>query len=233
MNNFRDIGCENVRKGLLFRGTECGSLTEEDKELLFKQCDIKTIVDLRSPQEVEEKKDAEIPGVKIINIPLLSIEEMSVAVQGQFPDVVASYRAAVNRTKKETWTQIFDVLLNKGEGAIFFHCTQGKDRTGIVVAVILAALGVSKQAIYDDYLLTNKTATMPEQYRQYAETMPDEIRKLFNGLFFVDQDFLEEAFREIERQFGSLEGFLSECCSLDQRKLRLLKEKYTNDICAD
>lgn len=228
MNNFRDIGCENVRKGLLFRGAECCALTNEDKELLFDRCGIRTIIDLRSAQEVEAKKDDETPSVRVINVPLLSIEEMSATVQGQFPDVVASYRASVNRKKKEVWTQIFDALLNNDEGAILFHCTQGKDRTGIVVAVVLAALGASKQTIYDDYLLTNKTATMPEQYRQYAETMPDEVRKLFNGLFFVDQDFLEEAFWEIDREFGSLEGFLGECCSLDETKLIRLKQKYAN-----
>ena len=226
MNNFRDFGYAPAVTGKLYRGAEFGELNSEDRELLFHQFGITTVVDLRSMEEREAKKDVEVAGVRNMSVPLLSVEEMSVMVEGQFPDVSASYRATVSKDKQDVWTKIFDTLLAQEEGGILFHCTQGKDRTGIVVAVILTALGVDKETIIHDYLLTNQTASMPEQYRPFAESMPAEIHKLFNALFYVNQDYLELAFEEMERQFGSVERFLTECCGLDESKMKLLRGKY-------
>ena len=225
MNNFRDLGCSGIRKGKVFRGAEYSVLTKEDQALLFDHYGIKTVIDLRSPQELEEKKDVEVTGVEVINVPLLTIEEMSEMVQGQFPNVLASYRKAVNKQKKNVWSRIFDIFLNN-DGPILFHCSQGKDRTGIVAAIFLRALGIDQEKVIQDYLKTNESASMPAEYRQFAETLPPDIRKLFNGLFYVDQDFLKEAFREIDKQFGSLDGFLAENCSLNKEKRKALLDKY-------
>ena len=226
MNNFRDIGYQNIHRGLLFRGCELSDLPQDDEELLFGSCGIKTVIDLRSVEEVDAKKDSVISDVQVINIPLLTIAEMSEMVQGQFPDVAAAYRNAVKPEKKPLWTQIFEILLDEQSGPILIHCTQGKDRTGIVVAIILSALGLDKSVIYEDYERTNTFASMPAEYRAYAETMPEDIRKLFEGLFFVNRDFLEESFLEIDKQFGSLDGFLRQCCSLNDDKLMSIRQKY-------
>ena len=226
MNNFRDIGYPPLAKGKLFRGCEFSDLSNEDRDFCFQACNIKTVIDLRSAEEVKDKKDAEVPGVQIINIPLLEIEEMSETVQGQFPNVLAAYRHAVNPKKKPLWSKIFEVLRNNEDGAILFHCTQGKDRTGIVVAIVLLALGVDKEIVLQDYLKTNENLSVLAEYLPYMETMPEDIRKLFQGLFLVDGDFLAEAFSEIEKQYGSLNRFYSECCSLDENKLTTLKTKY-------
>ena len=226
MNNFRDFGYKNIKKGMLFRGSELSEISEEDKNLLFIRNDIKVVIDLRSTQEVEDKKDITFPGVKIFNIPLLTIEEMSDTVQDQFPNVLSCYKNAVSKGKKNVWSTIFKVLLENENGAVMFHCTQGKDRTGIVVAIVLYALGIDKDTIYQDYLLTNKYVSMPDEYRSYLEMMPSETAKLFKGLFFVDKDFLKESFLEIDRQYGSIDKFFKECCSLDKNDLLLLKSKY-------
>ena len=226
MNNFRDFGYPPLKQGLLFRGGELSQLSDEDRDLLFIAKNIKTIIDLRSPEECAEKADAAVPGVWNVNIPLLTIADMSETVQGQFPDVLASYRRAVSREKKPLWSKIFEVLLNSKDGAVFFHCTQGKDRTGLVAAIVLHALGVKEEAIFQDYLKTNENLSMPAEYQEYAKAMPEEISKLFRGLFLVDESFLAEAFAEIERQCGSLDGFLKECCSLDEEKLVILRTKY-------
>ena len=226
MTNFRDIGYSPLAKGKLFRGTELSQLSEEDRNDLFLANNIKIIIDLRTPDECAEKKDAEIPGVKNINIPLLELEDMSETVQGQFPNILPAYRHAVSLNKKPQWSKIFEVLLENEAGATYFHCTQGKDRTGIVAAIILSALGVDEETICQDYLKTNENLSMPAEYRQYAEAMPEEIRKLFCGLFLVDKDFLAETFSEIKKQYGSMNEFLAQCCSLDEEKLAALKSKY-------
>ena len=226
MKNERDIGYGNIRKGVLFRGEQLVELSREDKDRLFKKDGIKTVIDLRAPEELEENPDADIPGVKNINLPLLTIGEMSELIQGRFPNVPGCYRRAVSPEKKAFWTKLFEILLENEEGAILFHCSQGKDRTGIVAAAILSALGASHDVILQDYLATNEHASMPDEYRQYAQTLPEDLRKIFMGLFFVDADFLKESFDEINKQFGSMDAFLRENGGLDAEKLAKLKAKY-------
>ena len=225
MKNFRDFAYGNLVKGKLFRGPQLVELEREDKELLFGQCGITTVVDLRASEEVIENPDADVLGVENVNIPLLSIPEMSQMVDNRFPDIPTSYKTAVHLEKSRVWTEIFAVLLEK-EGGILFHCSQGKDRTGIVVAAILLALGVDMETILKDYLLTNESLSMPDEYRQYADTLPAETRKLFMGLFFVDKDFLEGAFAEMDRVYGNVDGFLTQCCQLDEEKRERLKAKF-------
>ena len=225
MINFRDFAYGHLVKGKLFRGPQLVELEREDKELLFGQCGIATVVDLRAPEEVMENPDADIPGVENINVPLLSIPEMSQMVVNRFPDIPTSYKIAVQPEKSRVWTRIFTVLLEK-EGGILFHCSQGKDRTGIVIAVILSALGIDRKTIFQDYLQTNESLSIPEEYRQYAETLSPEMRKLFMGLFLVDKDFLDGTFAEMDRLYGGVEGFLQQCCLLDEEKLAKLKAKF-------
>ncbi len=225
MNNFRDFAYLNLRKGKLFRGSQLVELSREDKELLFGQCGIATVVDLRAPEEVAENLDASIPGVDNINLPLLSIAEMSEMIDGRLPDVPGCYRKAVQIEKKGVWARIFDVLLQK-EGGILFHCSQGKDRTGIVVAAILSALGIDRDTIFEDYLRTNESLSMPEEYKEYAKSLPAELQKVFAGLFLVDKDFLQGAFDEIEKLYGGMNGFLKDCCGLDETKFADLKAKF-------
>ena len=229
MNNFRDIGYSNVKKGMLFRGGEISCLSNEDRDFLTKKCHIKTIIDLRTIEELNEKSDEIIEGVKNLHMPLLNREDMTLTPQ-QLPDMFDCYRKVVGRNKKDFWTKLFDVLLDNNDGAIMYHCTQGKDRTGIITAIILSALGVDRNIIFDDYLLTNKFMSMPDEYKKYEEGMPEEVLKIFHGLFFVDKDFLDETFKEINVLYGSTDNFLEECCSLDKTKLERLKAKYLAKI---
>lgn len=225
MKNFRDFAYDGLKTGLLYRGPQLVELSREDKELLFGKCGIATVIDLRAPEEVEENPDADIPGVENINLPLLTIPEMSEMVESRYPNVPHSYALAVRPEKKGIWTRVFDVLLEK-EGGILLHCSQGKDRTGIVAAVILSALGLSKETVFKDYLLTNESLSMPDEYRQYADTLPPETKKLFMGLFFADQDFLLGAFDEIEKVYGGFDNFLLEACGLTEDKKARLLSKY-------
>ena len=210
---------------MIFRGGELSSLSLEDQELLSKKCNIKTIIDLRTIEEYNEKRDVEIGGIKNIHMPLLNREDMTLTPQ-QLPDMFDAYRKVIGKNKKEFWTKLFDILLDNENGAIMYHCTQGKDRTGVVTAVILSALGVNRNTIFEDYLLTNKFMSMPDEYKKYEEGMPEEVLKIFRGLFFVNQEFLEETFKEIDSLYGSMDNFLEECCSLDKTKLERLKAKY-------
>ena len=235
MRNFREIESKVLKKGLLFRGESLYKLPSKYQKLLLNDFHIKVVIDLRTNQEHDSQKDIELPGVKYFHIPLITMEEMgassteeaqaSASANQKLPDMFKYYRLFVNENRKEAWTKIFNILLEE-DGPIMFHCTQGKDRTGIVAAVLLTLLWASKEEIYDDYLLTNSHIHIPLQYKVYSLKFKGELRKKFMGLFQADKDLLDTSFKEIDTLYGSIDNFYKEICSLDESKIEKFKEKY-------
>ena len=236
MKNFRDFAYLNVKKGILFRGSYLYHLSRKDRKLLFETNNIKTVIDLRSTQEHDDKKDAVPPGIAYYHLPLITLEEMGTTSEKEgkkkilrekkMPDIFDYYRKLVSRDRKESWTKIFEILLNNDRSGIYFHCTAGKDRTGIVAAVILTLLGIDKETIYKDYMLTNNDPAIPLSYRIFSLTFAREFRKTFLEYFKAKEEYLDEAFNEIDRVYGSIDNFYTECCSLDDEKIAKFKEKY-------
>lgn len=236
MKNFRCIAYSNVKDGLLYRGESIYHLSGKDRKYLLDECNIKTIIDLRTNQERADKPDKDLPGVINIHLPMITMEEMGVSSEKQLksdvlknhklPDILEYYRRLVSPARKDVWTKIFEILLDNNGSGIFFHCTVGKDRTGVVSAVILSALGVDKEAIYKDYLETNDHPVIPFAYKVFARFLDKEFRKEFMEYFSAKKEYIDAAFEEIDHSYGSMDGFLRECCNMDGDKLKALKEKY-------
>ncbi len=236
MKNFRIIDYSYIKHGLLSRGEALHHLSKKDKKMLLDECHLKTVIDLRTRQEHEEKPNKIIPGVNYIHLPIITMEEMGAsseeegkektAKSQQLPDIFDYYRKMVSPDKKEKWSQIFDILLNNNDGGIYFHCTVGKDRTGMVIAIILTALGIDKETIYKDYLLTNEHPIIPFKYKLFALSLKKEVRKGFWEYFKAHKEYLDTAFHFIDITYGNVDNFFKECCSLDEKKIYKLKEIF-------
>lgn len=74
MKNFRDFGCSNVKKGIFLRGESLDKLSNKDRKMLVNKYHLKVVVDLRTTQEHDDKKDKYIPSVSNIHIPLIKLE---------------------------------------------------------------------------------------------------------------------------------------------------------------
>ena len=118
------------------------------------------------------------------------------------------------------------MLLQNVDGAILFHCTSGKDRTGIVSAIILTALGIDKETIYYDYLLTNKHPIIPLKYRIRAIFLKKDAKKKMMDNFTIKKEYLDTAYEQIDSEYASFDNFLEDCCKVDCEKRTKLKNKY-------
>lgn len=224
MKNFRELSYGNIKKGMLFRSEVLNNLSDEDQSLLINS-GVKTIVDLRGPDERSIKADIPIKGIESISIPLSVIgDARSIVYRGlTLPSLIDCYHQLVALDIKEAWSKIFDVLL-KNSGGVLFHCSQGKDRTGVVSAVILSALGIDKETTFADYLKTNERPVFSGNH-----DLPKEVQEILADYFSAKEEYLKAALDYIDEQYGSIEGFLKKCCSLDDSKIAAFRNKYLNN----
>ncbi|MFE9995071.1 tyrosine-protein phosphatase [Streptomyces avermitilis] len=165
LHNFRDLGGYTtadgraVRWGRLFRSDSLGKLTGEEWER-FLALGIGTVIDLRYPWEIDAK--GRIPEHPAFTYHNLSIEHRPYDQAGLGPDVetgpflAEKYMEVAHDGIKEL-RQVVEVIAavaTSTDESVVFHCASGKDRTGLVAALVLALLGVPESQIIEDFTLT-------------------------------------------------------------------------------
>jgi len=237
--NVRDICYGDIKEKHLLRSAVLSDLSEDDIRILTKTYHLKTVIDLRTEEE-RAVPDVEIPGVKNIPISLLAaatqgithemtLEEKMAFYQENLPDLADLYKVMVYPNTKPQWQQIFDIFLNNEEGAILWHCAEGKDRCGLVSAMIEYCLGIDMKTIMADYLMTNEVAEgrarmMYELVMEYEGDL-EKAQHTYDE-YVAKEEYLNGAFDYIYETYGSIDNFLKEICGVDEAKRELLKKKY-------
>lgn len=217
VSNFRDFGGLKARDGVsvaarrLFRSANPARITPEGAAQLAR-LGIATIVDLRGVAE-RTKALADLGGAPIAvratpiepktSVKLRAMLSEPGVQAAQIRDLmIDSYRGYVNDAAP-AFGAAFHAILAETDGALLVHCTAGKDRTGFVVAVLQAALGVSHDAILADYLATNRHWDRASA----AGHVPMESDAV-EPVLVADADYLAAAFEEIEKRDGDALAFL-------------------------
>lgn len=160
--NFRDAGGyrtgdgRTVRCGRLYRSDSLGKLSGQDREL-FRALAVRTVLDLRHPHEVEAR--GRIPDGDGIGYHNISVEHRPYDQAALGPDVepgrfLADRYAELTLDGAAEIRQALDLLAAEGSAPVVIHCAAGKDRTGVLTALVLALLGVADDDIVADYALT-------------------------------------------------------------------------------
>ena len=244
--NFRDIGGYSagdgrvIRNGHVFRTGVLCYLTESDGVRL-KTLGVRRIFDLRRASERKQEPTC-WPDTSVISHTWDDGPEppsvMRIAKGKE--DSVGGMRAAMIALYEAlpTWMapRIRDFLKAIGERQtpIVIHCAAGKDRTGIAVATLLHALGVSREDILRDYLLTNEVANLETFWTSRQGTqlgVSDETQKLSEiaiakrrALLTADADYLEAAFSQMTREYGSIDAYLERALEVTPTARERLQE---------
>jgi protein-tyrosine phosphatase len=229
--NFRDLGGmqtkngKRVKWGKLFRGDELYMLTEKDLKYLS-SIPLISIVDFRSSEEIKAAPDKNPTSVKR-NYPLsispgnLSAFGNSLGINTVTSSKVDTMMMELNKLLVSDSASIrqykifFTLLQDESHIPLLYHCTAGKDRTGMATALILFALGVEEETILNDYLLSNtylepKYALMKANYPAMAPAL--EAKK----------EFILAGLQKIEDEHGSIESYLQKVLDVDVHKMREL-----------
>ena len=236
IQNFRDLGGypsyphhKFVRWGMLYRSGEINRLRKGSLKKL-KNLGIRTIIDLRSPEEKMELSKSLEKNFSVVSIPIATgnMEQIINGVQDRSIRSDTVYRI-VERMNRELITKyaaqyrkVFDLLLNEDNYPVVIHCSSGKGRTGIVSALILACLDVNEDKIMEDYRLSNDYFNIPRATR-YAYNLPVRSQEAITTLFSAREDFLNAAKEEAERQYGNIKTYLREGIGLSKQEMKHLR----------
>ena len=249
-NNTRDLGGYITTNGKyilpqrLLRSGDLYHLSNADKELLVNEYKLKTVIDLRSDAEREERPDTILKGVEYYHVPVfeeelagISRENISirnaVSAMGDSPSdfLLKQYEKFVtDQMCVKQYAKFFNILLHHEHGAILWHCSAGKDRAGIATALLMSALGVSRKMIREDYKNSNRYLAEDKEYViRYLETktiVDGRILELVSAMYGVQEAYLNKVFKTIDERYGSMSQFLRKQMYLTPRSIDELKKKY-------
>lgn len=232
-SNFRDLGGyptkdkKQVKWGHIYRSADVSKLTANDLQTL-ENLHLATVCDLRGPDELKTSPDKLPTGVNYINLPAGSEKiqsNMNLATINRDSMMRAVY--AQTSHLKAKYKPMFDQLLAlPSDKSLMFHCTAGKDRTGIGAALVLSALGVQKKYILADYAATNVfwKDTREKMLKAMAKSGMSETS--LKAMLDANPAYIETFFSSIDKQYGSMKKFLTKEMELTPEKIQQLKTLY-------
>lgn len=234
LGGLRAAGGRVTRPGLLFRTAGLFPASEGDLARLAGEYGIRHVFDFRDLTEVERQPDPELPGAERHLIPVLPAlpggEELR--LEGKSPqDVLEVFRRmylifAQDDVCADAYRRFFRILVENAGQPVLWHCTQGKDRTGVAALLLLTALGVSERDILDDYYLSN-TGLQCEYQALIESGMDSERLALMRMVLFVQSECIGDYLQSLERGFGGTEGYLRTRLGLTDADFAALREGYT------
>lgn len=228
--NYRDMGGlrtkegRYVKWGKVFRSDDMHNLTPADLSYLS-SIPIVSVVDFRSGPEIQADPD-KIPGSAkghyIYSITPGDLRKL--ATSGKLPDKEQMIKAmedinvllVTDKDAVEQYRKFFGLLQDEEKIPLLFHCTAGKDRTGMATALFLASLGVDEEIIMEDYLSSN--AYLGDKYGKLAAQYP-----ALEPLLTVNKEYLQAGLDRIRQDYGSVEEYLTGTLGVDTGKM---KEMY-------
>jgi len=114
---------------------------------------------------------------------------------------------------QKQYREFFQILMEEENTPLLFHCSAGKDRTGLGAALFLSALGVNREVIYQDYLLTNEC--LKDKYAVLIESVP-----LLAPILEARLEYIQAAFDIIDSEYGGTESYLTHYLDADLEKMR-------------
>ncbi|WP_203639751.1 tyrosine-protein phosphatase [Levilactobacillus wangkuiensis] len=236
--NVRDLGGYRTKTGktvkahVLLRAAALNKLTKADVQKLKKTYHVRTDIDLRSKAEAAKDPDVKMSGVNYVFDPVVKDVSQQFSLTSKDGNKVMQdgYKAMVMTKQGQTaYKKMFKVLLKNPKGqAVLWHCTAGKDRTGVGTALVLSALGVNRKTVMNDYLLSNKylAASNKAAIQQLKAKGADAATiKMMTDMMSVKKSYLNAAFSAIDKKYGSVDKYLQKGLGLtkaDQTKLQKL-----------
>ena len=257
LGNARELGGyvshdgRKVKRGVLLRSAKPIGASAADLERLKNEYNLHTITDFRMSYEREAEPNPKIDGVTDVWCPIIdedmisanvnsssesaksmtTFERLKIAVDnGIVTDKMYVVFLSLEQGKKG-YSEFFRQLLALPEGkSLLFHCTQGKDRTGVGAMLILSALGVDEDTIMQDYMLTNifNAGLIEKEKKMLAQyNLSDAaLQKYLSVMDQVNPQYMQNAFDYLKENYGSVKGYITKELGVTEKYIGKLKNKF-------
>lgn len=237
-----------VKRGKLFRSGSLFKASAKELALLHDEFNLVRVFDFRTSFELDHTPDRPVNGARYLWLPAFDEDKMTMAKMALPPDAYKDLPEwlVANAPRKEVqdiarnmypimitteFTQVqyagfFQNILNAEEdGAILWHCSQGKDRTGLGSALLLAALGADRDLIMRDFEISNEyyKKDVDAIFQRVTDPLERETVITFVG---VNANYFSAALEIVEKQYGSLLDFLRGPICLSDDDIEALRNRF-------
>jgi protein tyrosine/serine phosphatase len=216
--NVRDLGGlttadgGSTRRGAVVRSDNARRLTDAGWEALVEH-GVRTVVDLRWPEEIAEDPPGELP-IEVVNIPLFGNLD-----RDYFRDLDARIAALADTDRvRETYLEFLEryrenfaaaiaAVADAREGGVLIHCAAGKDRTGLISALLLRLAGVPEAEIAEDY--AESEVNLAELTSKWIAEAPDDVeRERRRQLSTTPREAMLGVLSAIDERYGGAREYL-------------------------
>jgi protein-tyrosine phosphatase len=251
--NLRDVGGWptrdglTVRRGLVYRSVALNRLADGDLAAV-EAIGLRTVYDLRTEAERAAGPDRALTGVENVVADVLA--DSSDAAPAELAGLLTNpakaqellgegkvdtlftgaYREIVSLPSAlAAYRELFTGLADPGRRPALYHCTTGKDRTGWATAALLTLLGVERELVLREYLLTNEqlVPSLEPIFERFAAAGGD--RALLEPVLGVRADYLEASFAEMHDRFGTIEGYFADGLGIDVVAQQALGDAFLSE----
>lgn len=223
--NTRDLGGYPLEEGTtkwktILRSDDLSHLDKGDIKQLH-HYGVRTIIDLRSEGELEQLAYPDVSPISYVHIPLVQqLNPKDFNVDPQSPvlkqfELKDFYTQCIDSCKEEV-KQVLETIA-ESEGGVLFHCTAGKDRTGIISALLLGLVGASRSDIIANYQTTHTYIRVNPRFQIKRET---GLEKMLHST----PESIEHMLKHIEEKYVTIEDYLLEI-NISPKHLKVIKEK--------
>lgn len=250
VRNVRDLGGipaadgRVVQTGALYRGAAPYDATPSDWHTLTEGLGVTCMIDLRCGWEREAHPYSTPSDVEYLHIPFYDLEKVGIEyteaatgtkVVGR--DVACDpqkfYHSLSNPLTTGQMRMALECILERvsRQQTIYFHCSGGKDRAGVLAALILHVLGASPQVVLDDYLLTNvdrdkEYDQLLARFLRLADGNEERAHELVVSHRALPEN-LAAFYAGVDERYGSLEAFVSNQLGMSQQRRCQFREACT------
>ncbi len=238
IHNFRDLGgiqTENgrkIKKGWFFRSGELGRASTADIQRLA-SLGIHSIIDFRSTGERMRCPSPEVDGIENLHFPVLP-ETHEVLTGSSLKEQVIFDISGIPKMyetiliKNEGYASMMRHVCSMRQGGLLFHCTFGKDRTGVAASLILLLLGAAKETVIEQYLRTNDylQTMVADILSQIESQITKDEKKSFLTAMSAQRSWIEGTLEGIDQIYGSFDDYILQEYHIDAAERERIQALY-------
>jgi protein-tyrosine phosphatase len=221
VTNFRDLGGYRTESGKvvpwrrIYRSGEFSRINADDFRRLNEELKLATVLDLRSDFEVKRQGTGLPDGcsIKYYNVAFIADGGKATDVEASryntFTNMGNFYLEIVeNKGFGKQVVQALEIIAETKNHPLVFNCAIGKDRTGILAAMLLSTLGVAEQDIIEDYSLSDQYMDELKKQLESHGDIPDDVKKLPDFFWRAEPDSMVFLLVTLRKNYGSVSDYL-------------------------